>query len=1197
MNSEINDEHNNTMDAITRDTPNISTMSDLSRQNNVTDDKNVDDEPVGNKTVEDKTTDDITTGIAIEKHEPDQVMEDYIFDTNVVLSSSDKVSSDKISMDNNIIQAESDEIQVANSQIQIERTVIQNNSSPSGERIRSPKKLENFFKKNQKSPLRKNYGVKPWSGDTSRNLQDNLITNSKAETEDETNNGNANLDTQEEIVNSNIKSLPPPNISSSPKGNILDDFDVSPPDTPESQRIVPNENLENIKDLIRSPSVVNDNEKDAIESIETSKLHTDDIFPLGNKFIPAEDLTTQLIVQPETSKISNKEETSQPINDKLAKVSLNINRNLNFVLGQTTQEQIESVESLIETNVAKLDKEHEEVSKEDATDSNHWRFQNAGNEQELETYDKTTQLIRQPTQDASKNNSVLDTVDNTKPTQTIPALSTQMDNIPDITDEQNSKDASQAEPHDSMAVVSEMNEIENTTTELKSQNGISTNNLNINDDSLNNTVETQSLRANDSETLNRSKAFQLDEISEDSSPIRGSGEHTSYNGPLEKSLSNVSSPKPAPTTKKRKFMKITYAKDSEQNEMNDDVVETLGFDKSNLVVSDFEATQEVPDVPDPDFEDSQKIVVGRNKSKRFISNLQLSEEHEQSEKSSSSQKQSSQEYPNAIRESDDRKLTRKDVIFHNAVWCQYENFHYYPGIIRNIDRSENKYEIKFEADRYIANPEQLYYLDITVGDTVRYQTSQYVVVSLECQTRDPTIIRCIRGYDTLNLKKSSNSENFITVPLSWVYLNLDDWLKRRNIPLIDDLDSDINESEDYKSTAVRKTRTNTSGTPRKKRKVNYAESDNEPDNVSEAIESPQFDELENNIIGRDIQEPNKIRASPTPTPKTRSVTPTIGTNHSDALVVTYPQKEIQTNTAPKAVTKTLSDMDKEAAKIFEGCLFVITGYREIRDELKDTIISYGGHVIDTEFLDLFSFCTEEGPSNCKFQKYSTFLRWKNKAKYSKYRFACVISDRYLRSPKYLEALALRWPTLQRKFVDECIFAGKVDESIICRYLLPSGESKRVDYMFTTSFIKSNSTFQFLTNFVNKRSLVDQISHSRGMMDKFAVIICQESSLSRFAKFLFACFGVKQLVELSNINYLKTTNSSFLQIRSTLQQFQDEDYRLLFYVNDSSTDNSTSRTIESIKNSLQSGMPDIHNYYIKDKEWLIQSVINEDTELS
>lgn len=1204
MNSEINDELNNTMDIITKDTPNINTMSDLSRHNNVTDDKSVDDQPVDDQPVddkisEDKTVDDISAGITIERCEPTQIMEDQVYDTNVVVSSSDKVSADKRLMDNNIMQAKSDEIQVVNSQVQIEPTAIQNNSSPSMERTRSPKKLENFFKKNHKSPLRRNYGMKPWSGDTSRNLQDNLTTNSKTEAGDKTINENDNLDTQEEITDSKIKSLQITNIYSSPKGNMLDDFDISSPDTPESQRIFPNDNLENIKDLIVPLSEDNNNnsEKDANESIEMSKLHTDDIFPLENKSTAGEDLTTQLITQTETSQNSNKEETSQGTSDKVAKVSLNLNRNLNFVMGQTTQEQIESVESLIETNVAKLDNVHEEGIKEDTTSSKHWRFQNTGNEQELETYDRTTQLIKQPTQDTSKNSLIVDTSDKNNPTQLIPALSTQMANIPDIVDKQISNDISHVELHDSIAVVSEMNEIENTTTELKSQNGIFTNLLNLKNDSLNNTAETQPLREHESETLNRSEAFQLEEISQDSSPIRGSEEHTSYNGPLEKSLSNVSTPKPASTVKKRKFLKITYAKNPEQNEMDSDLADTMSFDKSNVVISDFEATQELPDVPDPDLEDSQKIVVGRNKSKRYISNLQLSEEHELSQKSSSSEKRSTQKYPNAIKELDNRKLTRNDVIFNNAVWCQYENFHYYPGIIRNIDRSENRYEIKFDVDRYIANPEQLYYLDITVGDIVRYKMSQCVVISLECQTRDPSVIRCIRGYDTVTLGKSLDSEELFTIPLSWVHLNLDDWSKRKRIPLMDDLDSDADESEEYISTTVRKTRAATLGTPRKRRRVNYVESDDESNNITGGLKYRRIDGFQNNITRRDVEELNKIRASSIPITKNRSVTPTIGTDHSKTVNVTNMNEEIHKDTAPKSITNTLSGSCNELANIFEGCLFIITGYREIGDELKDTIIRYGGDVIDTGFLNLFSFCTKKGQTNTKFQRYSISLEWKNKTKYSNYHFACVISDRYSRSPKYLEALALRWPTLQRKFIDECIFAGKVDESIISRYLLPSGESTRLDDMFTTPFIKSNSIFQFLTNFVNKRSLDDQIYLSNNMMDKFAVIICQDSNLTNFAKFLFACFGVKQLVELSNINCLKTSSSSFLEMHSILRELQDENYRLLFYLNDSPTDGLPSRTIEGIKNGLQSGMPDIQNYYIKDREWLIQSIINEDTELS
>ncbi|KAG0668928.1 hypothetical protein C6P45_004278 [Maudiozyma exigua] len=1198
MNTEIKDELNNTMDFITKDTPNVSTMNDMSRHDNV-----LEVNPVGDKTIEDKTTDDMATDVIIENNTSAQTSDDNNYDTNIVVSSSDKVSSDKMSMDNNIVEAKNDEIQVVNSQIPIQQTATQNNSSSSITRTRSPKKLENFFKKNQKSPLRRNHGMKPWSGDTSRNLQDDLTVNSKIETADGTNNDNENLDTQEENTDSNIKNMLLPNISSSPKGDMLNDFDVSPPDTPESQRILPNENLENIKDLIepQSEDDNNDNnndEKGSNKSIETSKLHTDDIFPVDNNSRAVEDLTTQLIAQTEISQNLNKKDTSQKAGEKFAKVSLNLNRNLNFVMGQTTQEQIESVESLIETNVANLDNEQQEDNKESATGSNHWRFLKSGNEQELETYDRTTQLIRQPIEETSKSMANVNNSNNNKATQLIPIMSTQTDILPHMTDKHISTNTSHADLQDSMAVVSEINEVENTTTELKSQNEILTNDLNINDDSLNNTSATKSLVANESETLNRSKVFQLEEISQDSSPVRTSADHTSYNEPLEKSLSNVSSPKPVSTVKKRKFLKITYAKDSEQNMMDNSLGDRMASDKSNVVVSDFEGTQELPDIPEPDLEDSQNIVIGRNKRKRFIPNLQLSEEHESSEKTSTNETRSFREHPNTIKEIDDRKLTRKDVVFNNAVWCQYDNFHYYPGIIRNVDRSENKYEILFDRDRYMANPEHLYYLNIAIGDIVTYETSAFVVVALECQTQDPSVIRCIRGYDTVHLRKASNSKKNVVIPLSWLYISLDVWSKRKHIPLMDELDSDdANNSEEFTPTALRKTRVGSLGTPRKKRRVNYVESDDESNNDPDEIKDPEFNESQNNIISGGILEPNEIRASSVPITKNRNITTRIERTQSNIFNPRRLREESDTKVIPKAINSALLGNSNVVTNIFEGCLFVITGYREIGDELKDTIVSYGGDVIDTGFSNLFSFYTKEGQNNSKFQRYSMLLEWKNKAKYSNFRFACVISDRYSRSPKYLEALALRWPTLQRRFIHECIFSGKVDESIISRYLLPSGESTRLDDMFTTPFIKSNSAFHFLTNFVNKRSLNDQINLSSTTMNKLAVVICQDSNLTNFAKFMFACFGTKQLVQLSNINCLKTNNTSFTEIYSVLRRLQDEGYNLLFYLNDGPNDNDPSRIIEAIKCNLKSGMPEIQNYYIKDREWLIQSIINEHTELS
>lgn len=116
-------------------------------------------------------------------------------------------------------------------------------------------------------------------------------------------------------------------------------------------------------------------------------------------------------------------------------------------------------------------------------------------------------------------------------------------------------------------------------------------------------------------------------------------------------------------------------------------------------------------------------------------------------------------FPEGIRTADNSFLSKDDIIFGNAVWCQYSwNYKFYPGILLEVDTNQDGCWIYFETGRSLTKDEDIYYLDIRIGDAVTFDGNEYVVVGLECRSHDLNIIRCIRGYDTVHLKKKMQAD-------------------------------------------------------------------------------------------------------------------------------------------------------------------------------------------------------------------------------------------------------------------------------------------------------------------------------------------------------------------------------------------------------------------------------------------------------
>ena len=165
------------------------------------------------------------------------------------ISGSDKLTSNIVHSSINNIQVDDNEIQVQNSQkFPPESFIPENQSSP---HVRTPRlnKLRNFFKDNR-SPTKRNSPTKAKEKKKKISIQINntpstseLISNVSSENNLDTQNVPTELGKQVSQFHSDDKT---------DIGNILDDFDNSPPDTPESQRVLPESNLKEIKDLIAS---------------------------------------------------------------------------------------------------------------------------------------------------------------------------------------------------------------------------------------------------------------------------------------------------------------------------------------------------------------------------------------------------------------------------------------------------------------------------------------------------------------------------------------------------------------------------------------------------------------------------------------------------------------------------------------------------------------------------------------------------------------------------------------------------------------------------------------------------------------------------------------------------------------------------------------------------------------------------------
>ena len=503
------------------------------------------------------------------------------------------------------------------------------------------------------------------------------------------------------------------------------------------------------------------------------------------------------------------------------------------------------------------------------------------------------------------------------------------------------------------------------------------------------------------------------------------------------------------------------------------------------------------------------------------------------------------EYPSAILLEDLRFLTKKDITFEKSVWCLYGmNYQFYPGLLLNSISSTNKSWILFEQEKELTNDSDIFYLDIRIGETVNWKGSSYVVFGLECRSRSIDVMRCIRGYDTVHLKRKKISgvlgKKTLVTSLGSISIGLDEWVKRTKIV-----------TEDHPSDYTDKKR------------------------------------LSSQICGRI----SGFRSSPLK-PINSNIFKNISNEDMNDIDSSSPQRHSSTTPVMKLYSLKSPIIHENQSNIFNGCLFILTSVFENRDELRKIIEERGGTVIDTVFSTYFDYFSLRESDNKDFSEYDLNLTMKSDSKFKDYRFACLLTERYSRSLKYLETLALGWPTLHWKFVKHCLNKGELAIESIFQFLLPAGESFRLATNKTSGMgtIKSNNIFHFYSNLLGGSVIDHQIDALRSKMTNYSVILLGSTELNTFIKFLFACLGVRKLYHISS----SSVSALNRNIPPIIKNIKNTESDILVYFNDEPDNGILDTHLGLVKDSLELILQESRiSFHVESMEWLIQTVINED----
>lgn len=554
-----------------------------------------------------------------------------------------------------------------------------------------------------------------------------------------------------------------------------------------------------------------------------------------------------------------------------------------------------------------------------------------------------------------------------------------------------------------------------------------------------------------------------------------------------------------------------------------------------------------------ELDDSQNIIVGRRNTKRKVDTLDLSDQEElaidrdktPSDQSSPHSKLVKHEhnngvhidqYPTDYRASDPDNLTKDDIHFKNAVWCVYDkDLRHYPGILLSVDEESDTCLVLFNTERYTGRMEDISYLDIRIGDIVQDENNiLYKVCGLQCLKEDAQIIRCIRGYDTVVLEKAGhgNKEKHIVRALADIRITIECWAERNKIeePFFDHLDASLQVIKEH--TTRRQTRTQTASPRKGSRgaKFNYAESDSGKDSFKSELE------------------------------------------YTNKLLIKLSKQVGNTNN-----------------KLFSNCIFVLTGVSPLEKGLIKSIKAGGGRVLKSDFLELFDFEKLE-KSDEPLKKYTLDLKLKSQIENKKYEFGCILSESHSRSVKYLQTLALGWPTLHWNFIEACVRSNSVLPHLVHEYLLPSGVSFKLGPMYDDEKgpVLSNEIFTFYSNYIQGNLLKEQVGIRSNILNGYTIIFCGSLDLDNLLRFYFAALGVSQLIQTPNINDFLETDENILE--EFLKQDDASKNKLIIFINEK--EKVINKLIKDTKKQLRKRFKGTQvEYHVEEKEWLIQTIIN------
>lgn len=247
--------------------------------------------------------------------------------------------------------------------------------------------------------------------------------------------------------------------------------------------------------------------------------------------------------------------------------------------------------------------------------------------------------------------------------------------------------------------------------------------------------------------------------------------------------------------------------------------------------------------------------------------------------------------------------------------------------------------------------------------------------------------------------------------------------------------------------------------------------------------------------------------------------------------------------------------------IFDNCVFVTSGLEEdVGQKLRHLVCDHGGMFLVNGFSDLFE---------ADLSKLS--LSWRTKdERFSNLTFAAVLSRKPQRTTKYLEALALQWPCLSWRFVDQAIRQNSLDNWD--KFVLAAGISSYLDEAYCSLDISA-----FKSNWQLQKTLQYQFEARTSPLESVEPLLLDSS----------------QLIMSSSSSSTSSSTTDSDNTRHLQLQLPTEVHRMLHLLLLACSPKNA--PIRSIGKSL--GDRDLvidfrpNSQAVRNKEWLIQTIIN------